>query len=97
MVYVELEPELSACVETKAKRRYEQIQSELLGRGEKGEVRERLEILRLFLETTDFSKLRNKYEKHLVEGRRVKFVLYLVEGKTKYEMRIIQDTGKVDK
>ena len=97
MVYVELEPELSACVETKAKRRYEQIQSELLGRGEKGEVGERLEILRLFLETTDFSKLRNEYEKHLMKGRRVKFILYLVEGKPKYEMRIIQDRGKVDK
>lgn len=97
MVYVELEPELSACVETKAKRRYEQIQSGLLGRGEEGEAGERLEILRLFLETTDFSKLRNEYEKHLVKGRRVKFILYLVEGKPRYEMRIIQDRGKVDK
>lgn len=63
--------------------------SELLEKGEKGELAERLETLRLFLESADFSKLRSESEKHLVEGRRVKFILYLEKGKPKYEMKII--------
>ena len=75
-------------METKAKRQYEQILSELLEKGEEEELAEKLEMLRLFLESTDFSKLRNESEKHLVEGRKVKFILYLEEGKPKYEMEI---------
>ena len=76
-------------METQAKRQYEQILGELLKKGEEGELAEKLEILRLFLESTDFNKLRSKYEKHLLEGKEVKFTLYLVEGKPRYEMRII--------
>jgi hypothetical protein len=75
-------------VETKAKRQYDQILSELLKREEE-ELTEKFEILRLFLESTDFSELRNKYEKHLLEGKRVKFILYSEKGKPKYEMRVI--------
>ena len=50
---IEIEPELSACIETKAKREYQKTLSELLKKGEEEELRERLEILRLFLEATD--------------------------------------------
>lgn len=88
MVYVEIEPELEACVETKAKREYNKMLNKLLNQGEAGELGEKAEILRLFLESTDFGKLRNEYEKYLIEGRGVKFMLYLVEGKLRYEMRI---------
>ena len=76
-------------METQAKRQYNQILSELLKKGEEGELAEKLEILRLFLESTDFSKLRSESEKHLLEGRRVKFILHLEKEKPKYEMRII--------
>ncbi|GAI55721.1 unnamed protein product [marine sediment metagenome] len=89
MVNIELEPELEACVETQAKRQYEQTQRELLKGGEEKGLTEKLETLRLFLESADFSKLRSESEKHLVEGKRVKFVLSLEEGKPKYEMRIV--------
>ena len=85
---MELEPELSACVETQAKRQYEQILDQLLKKGEEKGLGEKLELLRLFLESTDFSKLRNKYEKHLLEGSKVKFILYLEKGKPRYEMII---------
>ena len=71
------------------KRRYNQILSELLNQGGEGDAAEKFEILRLFLESTDFNELRREYEKHLVEGRRVKFTLYLEQGQPKYEMRII--------
>ena len=76
-------------METKAKRQYNQIASELLKRGEEGELAEELETLRLFLETADFNRLRSQSEKHLIEGRKVKFILYLEEGKPKYEMKVI--------
>jgi hypothetical protein len=75
-------------VETKAKRQYEQILGELLNKGEGEGLGEKLEILRLFLESTDFSKLRDEYEKHLLKGKQVKFTLYLTNGKPGYEMRI---------
>ena len=87
-IYVEIEPELSACIETKAKRQYNQILSELLNKGEEGELTEKLEILRLFLKSADFSKLRSKSEKYLLKGRGVKFILYLVEGEPTYEIKI---------
>lgn len=88
MVHIELEPELSACVETKARQQYEQILSELLNKGEAGELGEKMEILRLFLESTDFSKLRNQYEKRLLAEKKVKFIIYLANGKPEYEMII---------
>ena len=75
-------------METQAKRQYEQIVSELLKKGEERELVEKLETLRLFLESTDFSKLRSESEKHLIAGKKVKFTLYLEEGKPKYEMKI---------
>jgi len=81
-------PELEACVETQAKREYNQTLSELLKKGESKDLEEKLELLRLFLESADFNKLRSESEKHLVAGKRVKFILHLEEGKLKYEMKI---------
>ena len=75
-------------METQAKRQYNQILSELLKNGEEGELVEKFETLRLFLESTDFKKLRSESEKHLIEGKKVKFILHLEEGKPKYEMKI---------
>ena len=88
-VYIEIEPELSACVETKARQEYEKTLSEVLKKGEEGKLLEKLEILRLFLETTDFSGLRKEYERYLLQGKRVKFILHLVKGKPKYEVEIV--------
>ena len=75
-------------METQAKRQYNKILSELLKKGEEAELAEKLELLRLFLESTDFSKLRGEYEKHLQEGKGVKVTLYLEEGKPEYEMQV---------
>ena len=76
-------------METKAKREYEKTLSKLLDKGEERELMEKLDTLRLFLESTDFSVLRREYEKHLLQGKRVKFILHLETGKPKYEMKII--------
>ena len=77
-------------METQAKRQYNEILSELLNKGEEEELAEKLETLRLFLESADFNKLRSESEKHLLEGRKVKFTLHLEEGKPKYEMKIME-------
>jgi len=42
----------------------------------------------MFLEASDFKKLRSESEKHLTEGRTVKYILYKEKGKLKYEMRL---------
>ena len=88
MTYIELVPELEACVETQAKRQYNQVLSELLKKGEEPELAEKLELLRLFLEAADFNRLRSESEKHLVAGKKVKFILHLEKGRPEYEMKI---------
>ena len=88
-VYIELKPELDACVETQARRRYNQMASQLLKEGEEKGLAEKLETLRLFLETADFDKLRRKSEGYLVQGKKVKFILYLEKGKPKHEMKVL--------
>ena len=88
MTRIELEPELSACIETKAKREYQKNLSRLLNKGNKG-FQEKAELLRLFLESTDFGKLRSQYEQYLVQGKKVRFILYWQQGKPEYEMQII--------
>ena len=79
---IKIEPELSECVMTKAKREY----NALLKRALEGEdVGDRLEALRLFLENHDFAKLRAEYEKYLVEGKKVIFYIKRDGG---YEMKV---------
>jgi len=91
MLQIELLPALSNCVETVAKREYGKTLGKLLaGDEENEELQERIELLRIFLETTDFRKLRAESEKHLLEGRKVRFVLYLEEGTPQYDMQVIK-------
>ena len=85
---IELIPELDACVETQAKRLFSQLSSRLLKEGESEELEAKLELLRLFLESADFPKLRSESEPHLVDGRKVKFTLRMEDGKAEYEIKI---------
>ena len=91
MLQIELLPALSNCVETVAKREYRKTLGKLLaGDEENEELQERIELLRIFLETADFRNLRAESEKHLLEGRKVRFVLYLEEGPPRYDMQVIK-------
>jgi hypothetical protein len=87
MVCVELKPNLSSCIETLCKKEYELTLDLLLKDGcvDKG-LMERLEILRLFLELTDFGYLRSQYEGYLAEGKKVTFLIYSNEGKADYNV-----------
>jgi hypothetical protein len=87
-IKIEIEPELSACIETKAKREYQSTLSEILKGSDTNELQEKLQTLRLFLQNTDFKQLREEYEKYLLDGRRVKFILDPRKGKSGYEVKI---------
>ncbi|HEX9976899.1 MAG TPA: hypothetical protein VGA82_06570 [Dehalococcoidales bacterium] len=76
-------------METQAKRQYNQLLHELLEKGAEEELVEKTETLRLFLESADFNKLRAESEKHLLEGRKVRFIVYLDRGQPRYEMQVI--------
>lgn len=49
------------------------------------ELEEKIELLKAFLESADFKRLRSDSERHLVQGKQVKFVIRRQEGKPSYE------------
>ena len=87
IVPIELSPSLSSCIETLSKKEYERTLNLLLKKGPVNEeLGERLEVLRLFLESTDFRHLRSQYESYLTEGKKVIFLIYSEEGKVSYKL-----------
>lgn len=90
MVRVELFPDLSHCVQTQAKKEHGETTKRLLAaEGQSEELEERLELLRLFLEEADFKDLRRESEKHLLQGRQVKFAVYLEDGRTRWNLQTL--------
>ena len=91
MVRIELTPTLAHCIETTARQGFLKSKDEYMrSGGEDKELEERIELLRAFLETMDFRELRRQSEEYLTEGKPVRFILYLEEGKPKYEMKVEQ-------
>jgi hypothetical protein len=90
---VELVPGLSHCIETAAREEYEDMLKQLLGtrQADKG-LQKRLEILKLFLQTADFKRLRTESEHYLLTGKKVKFVIYTEGGAPKYIMQVIPNS-----
>jgi hypothetical protein len=88
-VKIELVPTLDLCIEGTARREYLKSADEYLQRGKKDvKLEDKIELLIMFLETTDFRKLRAESEKHLIEGKKVKFILTSEKGKPRYEMKV---------
>ena len=89
MLKIELIPDLTHCIETVAKREHAAVSKQLLAPGAVNrELEEKLEILKLFLESVDFKQLRVDSERQMMAGRRVKFTVYLDNGMPEYEMHI---------
>jgi len=89
MLKIDLVPTLSQRIETVAKKEYDETVRQLLASGQHNrKLLEIVGLLKNFLETADFKKLRAESERHLVEGRHVKFVVYAEGGVPKYEMHI---------
>jgi hypothetical protein len=89
MMEIKLEPSLSSCIETVAKKEYERVLHLLLGgKQEDTQLEDRLELLRLFLESADFSRLRSLSEEPLIEGKRVEFILKSPKSGPDYEIEM---------
>jgi len=88
---IKLEPSLSHCIETVAKREYERVLNALLrGLQEDPQLAEELELLRMFLESADFGQLRSQCEEFLLSGKRVSVILTSASIMPKYEVEVIE-------
>jgi hypothetical protein len=75
ITHIELLPDLSHCVETRAKQEHAAAMSRIMSGDSSPELGQRLELLKAFLEKADFGRLRIESEAHLVQGRKVMFIL----------------------
>lgn len=94
---MELEPRYSTreipgrCIKCLADEQYRDCLRQLLkGGSESEELRETYEALVSLLKSPELQKLRDESERYLAEGRDVKVVLYLGEGKPRYEIKLGQ-------
>jgi hypothetical protein len=86
---IELLPDLSHCIEARAKQGYAAVMSRILSGEELPGLEKRLELLKAFLETADFSRLRRESEEHMTRGKRVKFVLSASGGGDEWFVQMI--------
>lgn len=90
MTEIELFPNLSSCIHTVAKKEYEDAMKRLFeSDAEEEELQEKVEMLRMFLESTDSIKLRSEYEPYLTEGKTVKFTLRWAGDRTDYWWEVV--------
>lgn len=89
MVQIELVPDLSQCIETVARREYWKLVRNYFRTGQgDSQFEEKVELLRNFLESMDFKKLRRESEPHLREGKKVSFIVYWEGGEAKYKLEV---------
>jgi len=90
---IELFPSLSHCIETAAREEFWNSVNQYMESGQEDKkLEEKIELLKTFLESVDFKKLRSQSERYLIEGKQVKFVIFWKEGKPSYEMVVIKAT-----
>jgi hypothetical protein len=84
---IELFPSLSHCIETTAKEEFRNLVNQYMEVGRKDKkLEDKIELLKAFLESADFKKLRSQSERYLLEGKRVKFIICWKADKITYEM-----------
>ena len=84
---VVLLPSLSHCIETVAREKFWSLVNKyMVSVQENKEVGSNIELLKAFLESMDFKKLRRESEEHLAQGKTVKFIVYWKEGEPNYDM-----------
>ena len=94
MDFIELFPSLSHCIETTAREEFwNSVNQHMKGGQEDKKLEEKIELLKAFLESMDFKKLRSQSERYLAEGKQVKFVISWKKGKPSYEMVVIKTTA----
>ena len=89
MPSIELYPTLDFCIESTAKREFNRLSAKYMVGGGKDSLTDgQIILLRAFLEEADFPALRGASEPHLLEGRKVRFVL-TDEGGLSYRMDVL--------
>jgi len=89
MIEVMLQPNLSHCIETVAKRKYERVLGQLMKSSqEDSQLEARLELLRRFLESADFGILRSRCDELLLKGKQIEVRLISVNELSEYEIEI---------
>jgi len=84
---IELSPSLSHCIETVAKEEFWNSASKYMESGQEDkELKDKIELVKAFLESMDFGKLRSESEQYLIQRKKVKFVICWKENKPYYEM-----------
>ena len=87
MVQIELIPDNLHCIETVARKAYNDLVGNYLQAGEgNSDFEAEVELLRAFLESADFRKLRKESGEYLVKGQKIKFILYCEQEKTGYRI-----------
>ena len=84
---IELLPSLSHCIETVAREEFWSLVNKYMESvREDKEVENNIKLLKAFLESMDFKKLRRESEEYLTQRRAIKFVVYWKEGEPNYDM-----------
>ena len=88
-IQIVLTPTVSHCIETVAKRDYwKNVNTYLKKRKGNKRLEEKIELLRSFLETADFSNLRKQSEEHILHGKKVQFIVSVKNKKLLHEMTV---------
>lgn len=93
MESIELCPSLTHCVETVAREEFWNSVNQYMESGQTDKkLEEKIELLKAFLESADFKRLRSQSEKHLLEGKQVRFVISCQEDRVSYEMVVTSES-----
>ena len=88
---IELFPSVSHGIETTARNEFSNSANQYMEGGQKDKnLGEKIELLKAFLESADFKRLRSDSERHLIQGKRVRFVIRWKQGKPSYEMVVTE-------
>jgi len=88
-IEITLQPTLEHCIETTAKKELSRTADDYIERAVKNsDTEEKIELLQWFLQSMDFRALRKKSEVYLLQGRSVRFRLYIDNGNPSYEMQV---------
>jgi len=89
---IELFPSLDHCIETSAREEFWKCVNQYMeSGGRQKELEEKIEILKSFLKSTDFRKLRSQSEIYLTEGQKVKFVIWRKREKVNCQMTVVEE------
>jgi len=83
---IELTPNLEHCIETTARKEYQRLMQEYFGGKDTADFEQIIELLRTFLETADFRKLRKESEAELLQEKKVTFILQMDNCEFTYQM-----------